>query len=477
MAIASEISASSEVKRLFQAQQKKALELRQQPVASRIEALKKLERYLLTNREQIQERVAADFGKPSTEVDLSEIYPVLTEIRHTLAHLHAWTKPTKIDAPLTYLGTRSEIRYEPKGVCLIIAPWNFPLNLCLGPLVSCLAAGNTAIIKPSELTPHTAQLIAELVKELFEPDYVSVVQGGVEVTQELLALPVDHIFFTGSPTVGKLVMKAAAENLTSVTLELGGKSPTVVDATANITDAARRIAFGKFLNNGQTCIAPDYVLADEKIKSQLVEELKKQIAKLFGNGTEVLADAASYSRIVNERHFARVNRLVEDAVQKGATVEWKGGAQSATRFMAPVLLANVPATARIFEEEIFGPVLPIIGYTHDEQVVHIINQKPKPLALYIFSTRKSFQEKILAQTSAGSVCINDCVLQFTHPNLPFGGVNNSGIGKSHGYFGFIAFSNEKPILRQKSGWSLPYLLHPPYTPSLKRIVNLMLRWF
>lgn len=466
-----------DLKKLFQQQQKKALELRSAPLSERIANLKKLEQHVLSNRERIQKEINRDFGKPFAEVDVSEIYPVLSEIRHTVSHLREWAEPAKIDAPLTFLGTRSEVRYEPKGVCLIISPWNFPFNLCLAPLVSCLAAGNTAIIKPSELTPHTSKLIGDIIRELYPADLVTVLEGGVEVSQELLTLPFDHIFFTGSPAVGKVVMKAAAEHLTSVTLELGGKSPTIVDATANLRDTAHRIAFGKLLNNGQTCIAPDYVLIEEKIKDEFVAELKKHMLELFGDGKTIAPDSPSYSRLVNQRHFARVSRLVEDAIQKGAQVEWSGEANADSRFMAPVILSNVPFDSRIFEEEIFGPVLPLVSFTTDEQAIHIINQKPKPLALYIFSTRKKFQQRVLKETSAGSVCINDCVLQFSHPNLPFGGVNNSGIGKSHGQYGFMAFSNEKPVLKQKSGKSLAYFFYPPYNTTMKKMMNIILRWF
>ena len=266
----------------FEKQKKRSLLLRSESLADRKKRLRGFEVFLIKNRDRIAEAVNNDFKKPGTESDVSELYPVLTEIRHALAHLDEWALPQKIDAPITYLGTRSEVRYEPKGVCLIIAPWNFPINLCFGPLISCLAAGNTAIIKPSELTPFTSKLIAALVKEFFEEDLVTVVEGGQQVAEQLLELSFDHIFFTGSPSVGKVVMRAAAENLTSVTLELGGKSPVIIDASANINDTAKRIAFGKFLNNGQTCIAPDYVLIEESVQQKFIDALKSQIQKMFG---------------------------------------------------------------------------------------------------------------------------------------------------------------------------------------------------
>lgn len=268
--------------RVFEMHKARCLRLRAQPVAERKKLLKDFEKYFAAQRSRIQQAVFADFGKPATEVDMSEVYPVLAELRHTLANIDEWAAPEDIDTPLTYLGSSSEVRYEPKGVCLIISPWNFPVNICFGPLVSALAAGNTAVIKPSEYTPHTSRLIREMVNEFFDEDLVTVVEGGVDETRELLRLPFNHIFFTGSPQVGKVVMRAAAEHLTSVTLELGGKSPTIIDQTANLKDAAKRVAFGKFLNNGQTCIAPDHIWVHESVADEwqhlLVAEVKSYLA-------------------------------------------------------------------------------------------------------------------------------------------------------------------------------------------------------
>ncbi len=477
MEITAELATILPLTQVFEKQKARSLSLRKEPLKERIVRLRKLETWVHANRERIKNAVHDDFQKPLLEVDTSEIYPVLTELRHTLKHLDEWARPKMIDATLSYLGTRSEIRYEPKGVCLIVAPWNFPFNLCVGPLVSCLAAGNTAIVKPSELTPHTSRLLKEMALEVFDADVVTVIEGGVDTSQSLLALPFDHIFFTGSPAVGKVVMKAASEHLTSVTLELGGKSPTIVDASANLKDAAKRIAFGKFFNNGQTCIAPDYVLIEESVKQEFVEHLKNEIQLLFGEGKSVDESSVHYARIINSKHFLRINDLLKDAVERGAKPEILGPINARTNFMAPVILSDVPTGAKILDEEIFGPVLPVLTFKKKEEVIQQVNSRPKPLALYIFSNQRSFREYILQNTSAGGVCINECVLQFTHPNLPFGGVSNSGIGKSHGFYGFMAFSNEKPILRQKSGWAGPYLLHPPYTKKMKKIVDLLLKWF
>ena len=468
---------TTSIERVFRKQKERTTSLRSEPIAARKKRLERLAQWLMANRERVKQAVHQDFKKPLLEVDTTEIYPVLSEIRHALSHLDDWARPSKVDATLTYLGTRSSIYYEPKGVCLIVSPWNFPFNLCVGPLISCLAAGNTAVLKPSELTPSTSTLVREMVAEIFEEEIVTVVEGGVEVSSHLLSLPFDHIFFTGSPAVGKVVMKAAADNLASVTLELGGKSPTIVDSSANLKDAAKRIAFGKFFNNGQTCIAPDYILVEEKIKEPFLRELKKSVADLFGVGRTIDENSPSYARIVNARHFERLNRLLQDAVEGGATLEMSGLVNRESHFIHPVILSNVAPGSRIMEEEIFGPLLPVISFKSIEEVLGIINRKPKPLALYIFSNRGSFRKAILSQTSAGGVCINDCIMQFTHSNLPFGGVNNSGMGKSHGRFGFLAFSNEKPVLKQKGGFSLPYLLYPPYKPGMKKVIDILLRWF
>ncbi len=465
------------IAKVFQQQKEKSIELRLQPIKERKKLLKGFSQFILANRNRIGQAVHQDFKKPLLEVDLSEIYPVVSEIRHVLDRLDEWTAPRKVDAPITYLGTRSKIIVEPKGVCLIIAPWNYPFSLCFGPLVSCLAAGNTAIIKPSEMTPHTSALIAALASEFFDEDIVKVIEGGQEVSTELLRLPFDHIFFTGSPAVGKVIMKAAAENLTSVTLELGGKSPTIIDSTAIVSDAAKRIAFGKFLNNGQTCIAPDYVLVHEKVKDKFIESLKKEVVKLFGENGKIDETSASYARIVNQKHFNRLNQLLAEAIAHGAKIELSGEINSKSNFIHPMILSNVSPTSRMMEEEIFGPLLPVISYSSDEEVIKLINSKPKPLALYIFSNNKTSRNKILSATSAGSVCINECVIQFTHANLPFGGVNNSGIGKSHGYYGFLEFSNQKPVLKQMSRFSSIESLYPPFKPKMKFLVDLMLRYF
>lgn len=450
--------------------------LRVEPLGERKKRLLALRKWIVQNRARIHEALYADLRKPAAEADASEVFHILNEIKVALRSLDQWASPRKIEAPFFMAGTRAWIYYEPRGVCLVISPWNYPFSLAAGPMVSAIAAGNSVIIKPSEITPHVSGLIKSMCDEILDPAIVAVCEGGAAVSQALLALPFDHIFFTGSPTVGKIVMKAAAEHLTSVTLELGGKSPAIVSRTARIDDAAERIAVGKFMNNGQTCIAPDYILADERIASLFVEALKDKTQRMFAANGD-FESSRDYGRIVNEAHFQRIHKLVQEAIDLGAKVEWRGRQDARSRFMHPVIMSSVPPESRMLNEEIFGPVLPIVTYKTLEQALAFINARPKPLALYIFTQEKKFQQKILNETSSGTVCINDCGIQFLHHDLPFGGINNSGIGKSHGYFGFQAFSNEKPVLKQKNGFTGVKAFYPPYTSRTRQIMDWFLKLF
>lgn len=467
----------ADIQAVFSNLKRASIQFRTEPVSNREARLLKLRAWIKANRSAIQRAVYDDFRKPSAEVDTTEIFPALDEIKVALDNLRQWTAPKKVDAPFTMIGTRASIVYEPKGLCLIISPWNYPFNLSVGPLVSAIAAGNNAIIKPSEYTPHTSSLIKRMCEEVFDIKAVTVIEGGPEVSQSLLALPFDHIFFTGSPAVGKIVMKAAAEHLTSVTLELGGKSPTIVTPSAKIKEAAQRIALGKFINNGQTCIAPDYIIVHESVADSLINNLKEQVQKLFsGNGTNII-ESPDYARIVNQGHFNRINGLIEDAIEKGAKVDFTGPVDKEQRFIHPMILSNVSMNSRVMDEEIFGPVLPIVKYKTIDEVISLINEKPKPLALYLFGNKSEERKRVQQETSSGAFCINDCAIQFLHLNLPFGGVNNSGIGKSHGYFGFLAFSNEKPVLRQRNGLTSFTFFYPPYTPFVNRLINWLLKLF
>ncbi|AHM61545.1 NAD-dependent aldehyde dehydrogenase [Flammeovirgaceae bacterium 311] len=468
--------APAQMEQVFQQQRITSQTWRRSTAEERIARLKKMQRWMDINRNAIHEALQRDFGKPNPETDLTEIYPVQGEIKHAIKHLKDWMKPRRVKTPLTFLGTRSYIQYEPKGVSLIIAPWNYPFNLMLVPLVSCLAAGCTAMLKPSEETPHTSELLGRMISEIFRPEEVALFKGGKEVAEELLKLPFDHIFFTGSPQVGKIIMKAAAENLSSVTLELGGKSPALVDYTTNLKEAAQRIAFGKWLNAGQTCIAPDYVLVHERVFEHLVQELKKTISSMYGGEGELAKESHDYARIINKRHFNRLQKALQEATEAGAVVETGGAFDAAQHFIAPTVVTDVPEEASLMQEEIFGPILPIRRYSDLAEAISYVNAKPKPLALYLFTTRKEVEQQVLQRTSAGGVCLNDTALHYLQPNLPFGGVNWSGIGKAHGHWGFMDFSNEKPVMRQRSGLTSSGNIKPPYTPQVQKFINLMLKY-
>jgi aldehyde dehydrogenase (NAD+) len=467
----------NQILEVFKLQRDNLHVLRTEPLSQRKSYLKKLRDWIHANRALIHEAAYSDFKKPAVEMDGTEIFHVLSEIKLAVSSLETWARPRKVDAPITMLGTRSYIQPEPRGMCLIISPWNYPFSLAVGPLISAIAAGNNVILKPSELTPNVSAVLSRMVKDIFPANRVSVFEGGPEVSQNLLKLPFDHIFFTGSPAIGKVVMKAAAENLTSVTLELGGKSPTVVTASANIKEAAQRIAVAKFINNGQTCVAPDYILVDETVKQLLIDELKLYIKKYFAAGGDSFNTSASYCRIVNERHFSRINELLKDTLYRGAKLEFGGSIDEASRFIHPVIVSQVPVDARLMEEEIFGPILPVVSYTNIDEAIQTINAKPKALALYIFTRHKSDRRKIIQETSSGAVCINDCAVHFLQYNLPFGGVNNSGIGSSHGYFGFLAFSHDKPVMKQKGGFTSIQAFYPPYTALSKKLMDWFLKLF
>ena len=467
------VSSNVAIDKLFAMQQKHSLKLRSSTYKDRVALLDRFEKVFNASYDKLYAAANKDYGKTEAEVDLTEIFSVKAELAHIRKHLKKWMKTKRVGITLSTLGTFGKIMIEPKGVCLVISPWNYPYNLSFGPLLTALAAGNTVILKPSEMTPNMSACIREILEEAFDPQEVSVIEGDANVSTYLTSLPFDHIFFTGSPAVGKYVMAAAAKNLTSVTLELGGKSPTIVDETANIKKAAMNIMWGKFTNNGQTCIAPDYLFAHESVKNELVEELKTNIQKLYGDKEKMQVNT-DYCRIVNQRHFNRVNGLLENAVEKGATVINGGLTDASENFIAPTVLDNVATDSDILEEEIFGPLLPIMSYTDINQVINYINAKPKPLALYIYSKNNENINKVLTETSSGDAMINHNVLHFLHANLPFGGVNNSGIGKAHAEHGFKAFSHERSILRDR--FSSTHMMYPPYTPKVKKLIKTAIKF-
>ncbi|HJW43264.1 MAG TPA: aldehyde dehydrogenase family protein [Geothrix sp.] len=465
---------TSEVEALFARQRAARWRVAATSADQRKAKLQALLDALMAHRAEAQAALAADFRKAPEEVDLTELYPVISEIRDALRHLPRWMKPRRVPTPIGLLGSAGTIIHEPRGVVLIISPWNYPIYLTLGPLVSALAAGNCAVLKPSEFTPHTNAFLRKLLAGLFPEEEVALVEGEADVAQVLLALPFDHIFFTGSPTVGKSVMKAAAEHLASVTLELGGKSPVLVDADANLREAARKVAWGKGLNAGQTCVAPDYVLVHTRVHDSFVNELKGAFEAFYGASTEARRASPDLARIINDQHFTRIQALLSGSA---ALVAFGGEADAATRYIGPTVLTDVSPSAPIMQEEIFGPLLPVLRVEDMDEAVAFVNARPKPLALYVFSGSGRSAGALLARTTAGGGCINDTVLHFVHTGLPTGGVNTSGFGKAHGRHGFEAFSNARGILRQPTRLSAIQLMYPPYTGFVRRMIDLTLKHF
>ena len=451
--------------------------VRQTTAAERKAKLQRLADALLARRETFAQALNADFGKAPVEVDLTEIKAVTKEAEHAIAHLDDWMAVDTVSSLLLFTGTRSEIHYEPKGVTLIMSPWNYPVNLTLGPLIGAIAAGNCVVLKPSEHTPHTAAALQDLIGDLFDDREITVVTGGPDVAQALTAQPFDHIYFTGSPGVGRLVMKAAAEHLTSVTLELGGKSPGVVDATANLERAAGRIAWSKFTNAGQTCIAPDYLLVEERVHDALVDRIQDTIHRFYGSTPTEQQESSDYARLVHEDHYDKVVGLLTEAVDDGATVAVGGQHDRASRYVAPTVLTDVPLGARIMQDEIFGPLLPILSYQSLDEALQIINDRPAPLSLYIFSERDATVDTVLNQTTAGTTCVNEGFIHFINPSLPFGGKGESGLGRAHGFRSFQEFSNERSVLRRTYGSDLLQALYPPYNRLTSQVADWVLRYF
>lgn len=456
------VAASEDIERIYAKQRQNRDAVAATSAEQRIEKLRRLRAAMFAHRQELYEALYADYQKPPAEVDLSEIYPVVSEAQHAIRHLRGWMRPRRVATPLALFGSRSRIVHEAKGVVLIISPWNFPVNLTLGPLVSAIAAGNCVMIKPSEMTPHTSACMKRIVAGVFDEQEAAVIEGDSHIAEALLKKKWDHIFFTGSPAVGRVVMKAAAEHLTPVTLELGGKSPVIVDRTANLDEAARKIAWGKFLNSGQICIAPDYLLVDEAIREPFIEKLRAAIAPDTGV-------------IVNQRHVSRIKRLFDDAVSGGAEVVTGGAFDQ--RAITPTLLTNVNPDSPVMQEEIFGPLLPVISYRTIDEALGVIAAREKPLVLYLFSRSRKVIDDVIRRTTAGGTAINDTLVHFYQLNLPFGGVGESGVGKAHGQFGFEAFSNARGIFEQPTRFSAIQMLYPPYTNFKKKLIDLTLKYF
>lgn len=426
----------------------------------RLKALAKLREGIKAYEQKIMDTINLELNKSEFEAYSTEIGVVLSEISFCQKHLRSWVKPKRVKTPLTHIGSASYIYPDPYGVALIIAPWNYPFQLAIAPLVGAIAAGNCAIIKPSELTPKTAQVIEELITELFPEEYIAVVQGGVETSQALLQEKFDKIFFTGSVPVGKIVMEAAGRNLVPVTLELGGKSPCIVHEDANLKMAAKRTAWGKYINAGQTCVAPDYVYVHRKVRDEFYQELKKAIVDLYGNDP---LKNPNYTHIVSERHFDRLTAFLSNG-----QVLHGGGFDRENLVIEPTVLTGITWDDPVMEDEIFGPILPIMEYEELEQVIDGIHNHPKPLALYLFTENSKVADEVLKHVTFGGGCINDTIYHLVTPYLPFGGVGYSGIGSYHGKKSFEAFSHMKSVLKQTSRFDLP-MRYPNMKNGLKLI--------
>ena len=434
------------------------------PYAFRIKALKDLKAAIISHENEIYEALWKDLHKSKFEAYASEIGFVLEELSFHIKKLKGWMKPKKVSSGLTMFPAATYRYYEPLGNILIIAPWNYPFQLLMAPLVGVISAGNTAILKPSEYSSNTAAVIEKIINATFPEEYIKVFTGDAKVSQALLKLKFDHIFFTGSPRVGRIVMKSAAEQMTPVTLELGGKSPCIVDSSAKLKLAATRIMWGKLLNAGQTCIAPDYLLVHSSVKERLLPLLVDAVEKFFGKDPKQSPD---FPRIISSPNMERLSTLVE-----GADIYYGGAKDMKEKYFQPTLLNNVSFDDPVMQQEIFGPVLPVITYDDLETVIEKVNARPKPLALYLFSEDSKQQKQVLERIPAGGVTINDTLMHIVNNKVPFGGVGNSGIGGYHGFYSFELFSNAKPFVKRGTWMDMP-IRYAPYGNKLKIIKKLM----
>jgi aldehyde dehydrogenase (NAD+) len=468
-----------EIVRIFERQRAHQWTVRGRTSAERVETLRALKRAIVSHREAILDAMHEDFRKNRTEAELSEIQLVLTELNEAIARVPEWMRPVRVRAPIHTLGTRSRIEYQPRGVVLIVAAWNYPFALLFAPLVAAVAAGNCAILRPSDKVPRTSAVARRIVGDVFAPEEVSFVDGDRTTAQRLLELPFDHIFFTGSTPVGRVVMTAAAPQLSSLTLELGGKSPAIVDEAAEVAHAARSIVWGKFVNAGQTCVAPDYALVHASKRDEFLARARDTLAAFYGPTEEARQQSEDYCRIIDEANWTRLAELIEYSVRAGARIEAGGIVDRRELYIAPTILSGVVADSPAMTGEIFGPILPVMTYESREDVFAFLRDRPKPLAMYIFSEDERHVQEIVNRTAAGGTVVNNCLIHLVNPGLPFGGVGQSGFGSYHGRFGFETFSHARAVAVQgRPRLSTPF--HPPYARLksgwLGSIIRLARRW-
>jgi aldehyde dehydrogenase (NAD+) len=434
------------------------------PVEWRLHQLAEVDRMMRDHETDFAEALQLDLGKCRFESVLTETSFVQAEAKYARKHLTSWMKPQRVRTPLMAQPGRSYIKPEPKGVVLIIAPWNYPMSMVAAPLVGAIAAGNCAVLKPSEVTQHTSAALARILPRYLDPEAFAVIEGGIPETTELLEQQFDHILYTGNERVARIVMAAASKHLTPVTLELGGKSPCLIDKSADIDVAASRIAWGKFINAGQTCVAPDHVLVHREVAAQFVEALAGKIREFYGDDPSQSPD---YCRIASERHTERFAKLLQ-----GQKIHTGGQVDVARRYVAPTIVLDPAPDSMLMQEEIFGPVLPVITVDEMHHAVKFVADRPKPLALYLFSKSEALEDVVLSRLSAGSVCINDAVLFMVSPELPFGGIGNSGMGRYTGWYGFETFSHMKPVMKRSFRFDAP-MRYPPYTERKAKLLKMV----
>ncbi len=433
-------------------------------VEFRIRQLKKLYQWITVHEQEIMDALYQDLNKSNFEAYATEIGIVKEEIRYTLKHLRKWATPRRVPTPITQFPSKSIVYPEPYGIVLIMSPWNYPFQLTIAPLVGAICAGNCAVVKPSAYSPHTTKVMADMLKELFPEKYIAVVEGGRQENQALLNEKFDYIFFTGSVNVGKYVMEKASAHLTPVSLELGGKSPCIVDETADLKLAAKRIVWGKFLNCGQTCVAPDYILVQNSVKDKLVRYIEKYIRKMFGK--EPMQNP-EYPKMINEKHFNRVLGLTEQV-----HIICGGGSDVGALKIEPTVLDQVTWESPVMQEEIFGPLLPVLTFYDIEEAIQMVNARPRPLALYYFTKDKQREEMMLKQVSYGGGCINDTIVHLATSHMPFGGVANSGMGGYHGKDSFDTFTHKKSIMKKSLLIDIP-IRYAPFKNKLNILKKLM----
>jgi aldehyde dehydrogenase (NAD+) len=466
-------STVEDVRRVFDAQNARRWVVAQSTAEERIGKLTRLKDAIVSHRNELADAVHADFRKHAAEFEFTDIYPVLDELNFAIEHLARWMEPVHAKSTLELIGTRSAVRYEPLGLVLILAPWNYPFHLAIIPLIGAIAAGNCVVLKPSNKTANTTRVIDKLISSAFSKDEVAVITGDHRIADALLDQPFDHVFFTGSTAIGKKVMAAAARNLATVTLELGGKSPAIVDESADIETSARRVMWAKCANAGQTCIAPDYALVHERVADRFVEAAKKAVESFYGPNPDDWIKNSDYARIIDDAAYSRLSKLLQGTAAAGAGLAFGGATDAGERYIAPTLLTGVTPESPVMNEEIFGPILPVLAFRNLDDAITLVRRGEKPLALYVFAKDRAVIERVLVSTTSGGAVVNNVFLQIINPNVPFGGVGASGQGNYHGEYGFRTFSHARAVVEQTTASAMT-LLFPPYETKKSRVTQAVL---